>query len=86
MESHKFTYTVSGVKLSDAQKHEISQAISSAVTSALISHSSKSEIGHSFKFGESDTFSLTKIWGGVWALPAELGDVGLKAVEALAER
>lgn len=86
MESHKFTYTVSGVKLSDVQKHEISQAISSAVTTALIGHSSKSEISHSSKFGTSDTFSLIKIWGGLWALPAELGEAGQKAMEALAER
>ncbi|HEY5204093.1 MAG TPA: hypothetical protein VIJ63_05785 [Roseiarcus sp.] len=86
MENHKFTYTVSGVKLSDEQKHEISQAISSAVTNALIGHSSKSEIGHSAKAGMNDTFSLIKIWGGIWARPGELGDAGLKAVEALAER
>lgn len=86
MESHKFTYTVSGVKLSDEQKHEISQAISSAVTTALIGQSSRSEIAHSSRLGTSDTFSLIKIWGGLWARPSELGEAAQKEVEALAER
>jgi len=78
MESHKFTYTVSGVKLSDVQKHEISQAIGSAVTTVLI--------GHSSKLVTSDALSLHKIWGGIWALPSELGATARTEVEALAER
>ena len=61
MADHKFTYTVSGVDLSEAQRARISQHIAAAVTSALI--------GEGPAALTTDYLTLHRVYGGRW-IPA----------------
>jgi hypothetical protein len=64
MANHKFTYTVSGVDLSQEQQAAVSRAIAAAVTTALVGTSPKALV--------SDALSYWKIHGGIWIDPAAL--------------
>jgi hypothetical protein len=63
MADHKFTYTISGVDLSDEQRATISREIGAAVARVLI--------GASPKTVRSDFINISKIQGGRW-LPTDL--------------
>ena len=58
MSEHKFSYTVSGIKLSDEQQVRVSQAIAGAVASAL-AHEAPGEFS-------ADSLTLHRIYGGIW--------------------
>jgi hypothetical protein len=64
MSSHKFTYTVSGIELSNEQQAAISREIAAAVTRALV--------GHAPKAVKPDCLTVTKIRGGIWIDPSAL--------------
>lgn len=58
MSEHKFTYTVSGIHLSDEQQTRVSQAIAAAVAGAIV--------GDSPGEAHADNLSLLRIYGGIW--------------------
>lgn len=58
MPEHKFTYTVSGVHLSDKQQQRVSQAIASAVAGAIA--------GEAPGEAHTNALSLLRIYGGIW--------------------
>ena len=72
MAEHKFTYTVTGVHLTEAQKHKISNAIGGAVAHALA--------GGGTDAIRSDSLNIGRIHGGLWIDVAELEKIGLNAV------
>ncbi|HEX4184012.1 MAG TPA: hypothetical protein VHY34_12215 [Caulobacteraceae bacterium] len=82
MPEHKFTYTVSGVHLSEEHQQRISQAIAVAVANELVGEES----------GEftADNLSLLRIYGGIWQkvfLPGSEGkDPVLDEVGVIAQR
>lgn len=82
MAEHKFTYTVSGVHLSDEHQHRISQAIAAAVAGELAGDA-PGEI-------RADALSLLRIYGGIWQKVAIQGIEGqdpvAKQVGVIAER
>ena len=58
MAQHKFTYTVSGVHLSDEQQQRVSRAIATAVAGAIAGEA-PGEV-------HTDALSLLRIYGGIW--------------------
>jgi hypothetical protein len=82
MPEHKFTYTVSGVHLSEEHQKRISQAIAVAVANELVGEEA----------GEftADNLSLLRIYGGIWQrvlLPGSVGkDPVLSEVGAIGQR
>jgi hypothetical protein len=76
MANHKFTYTVSGVDLSQEQQAAVSRAIAAAVSTALI--------GHAPKTVTSEALSLWKIAGGIWFDPTSLSAAAQAEVNKLA--
>lgn len=77
MASHKFTYTISGVELSNEQQAAISREIASAVTRVLIGHAPSSL--------KTDFLTVTKIRGGIWIDPAVAGRESVAELVARAE-
>jgi hypothetical protein len=77
MSSHKFTYTISGVALSDEQQSAISREIAAAVTRVLI--------GPSPNKLKTDFLTVTKIRGGIWIDPALAGKESVAELVARAE-
>jgi hypothetical protein len=77
MASHKFTYTISGVELSEEHQAAISREIASAVTRALI--------GVSPSKLKTDFLTVTKIRGGIWIDPALAGRESVGELVARAE-
>jgi hypothetical protein len=70
---HKFTYTVSGVELSEAQRHKISAAIATAVA-----HSLGEGTTHAIR---ADALNVGRINGGLWIDVLEIERAGgLQAV------
>jgi hypothetical protein len=82
MPEHKFTYTVSGVHLSEEHQQRISQAIAVAVANELVGEDSGAFT--------ADNLSLLRIYGGIWQkvlLPgAEGKDQILDEVGAIGRR
>ncbi|MBN8891512.1 MAG: hypothetical protein BGP12_03580 [Rhodospirillales bacterium 70-18] len=72
MPDSKFVFTVSGVTLSEAQRHKVSAAIGAAVAHALGEGST-----HPVR---SDFLNIGRIHGGLWIDVAELEKVGIKNV------
>lgn len=72
MADHKFSYTVSGVHLTEAQKHKISTSIGTAVAHVLGEEST-----HSVR---SDFCYITRIYGGLWMDVAEVEKIGIANV------
>ena len=72
MAEHKFVYTVTGVTLTDAQQHKISQAIGTAVAQALAG-----EATHPVR---SDFLNIGRIHGGLWIDVAALEKEGIQNV------
>ncbi|MDR3506388.1 MAG: hypothetical protein P4L64_00665 [Caulobacteraceae bacterium] len=64
MSEHKFTYTVSGVNLSNEQKTAISQAIAAVVAEVLM--------GDDPGGFRADSLVLHRIYGGIWQRVADL--------------
>jgi hypothetical protein len=76
MADHKFVYTVSGVDLTEAHRHKISEAIGAAVAIALSSGAGTGKVA------AADCLNLLKIYGGRW-IPVELAEkVGFAEVMA----
>ena len=69
---HQFTYTVSGVDLTEDQRHKISAAIGAAVAHALGEGST-----HAIR---SDALNIGRIHGGLWIDVATLENQGLRNV------
>jgi hypothetical protein len=74
--SHKFTYTVSGVELSNEQRAAISREIAAAVTRVMVGHSPTSV--------KTDFLNVTKIHGGLWIDPAVIAQESVGEVVAKA--
>ena len=72
MPDHRFVYTVSGVKLTQAQQERISRAISIAVAEALV-HDAPGTV-------RSDFLNIQRIYGGRWIDVAEAEKIGLQQV------
>lgn len=72
MAEHKFTYTVSGVTLTDDQKNKVSAAIGSAVALALAG-------GHTKQL-KVDALNIGRINGGLWIDVAEAERIGIQNV------
>lgn len=82
MLEHKFTYTVSGVHLSEEHQQRISQAIAVAVANELV--------GEDTGEFSSDNLSLLRIYGGIWQKVLAPGAAGkdpvLGEVAAIGQR
>ncbi len=76
MSEHRFSYTVSGIHLSDEQKIAISQAIGVAVADILL--------GEDPSAMRADCLTLHRIYGGKWINVADLE--ADEAEDALAAR
>jgi hypothetical protein len=72
MADHKFVYTVSGVNLSDAQKHKISEAIGAAVAQALAVQVPGTV--------QTDCLTVGRVYGGKWIPVAEAEAIGAQNV------
>jgi hypothetical protein len=72
MPDNKFVFTVSGVQLTDAQRHKVSAAIGAAVAHALGEGTTQPV--------RSDFLNIGRIHGGLWIDVAELEKVGIQNV------
>ena len=80
MASQKFTFTVSGVNLTEEQSSAISREIAAAVTKVLVGPSPASAKSTAPSF-----LTVTKIKGGLWIDPALVGQEKVADLVANAE-
>jgi hypothetical protein len=70
MADHKFVYTVSGVTLSAAQQHKVSEAIGVAVAQALATQSPGTV--------QTECLAINRVYGGRWIPVADAEALGVQ--------